>query len=97
MIELAAGVIVTPNRDDTAVLVTLTARELNSTATIVAGGREQQNLHLLRQGGADELTDDTTLVAIVRDGVRLPPEAVERSLVRPGDRLVVVRETSAGQ
>lgn len=47
--------------------------------------------------GADELTDDTTLVAIVRDGVRLPPEAVERSLVRPGDRLVVVRETSAGQ
>lgn len=57
MIELAAGVIVTPNRDDTAVLITLTARELNSTATIVAGGREQQNLHLLRQGGADEVID----------------------------------------
>ena len=36
MIDRAEGVIVTPNRDDTAVLVTLTARELNPTATIVA-------------------------------------------------------------
>lgn len=137
MIERADGVIVTPNRDDTAVLVTLTARELNPTATIVAGGREQENLHLLSQGGADEVIDSTaavgrmlgfamespravgvlddlidagsglelvecgvddldngsTLVAIVRDGQRLPPGEVSTAHVRPGDRLVVVRET----
>jgi voltage-gated potassium channel len=137
MIDRASGVIVAPNRDDTAVLVTLTARELNPTATIVAGGREQENLHLLSQGGADEVIDATaavgrmlgfamespravgvlddlidagsglelvecgvdeldhssTLVAIVRDGQRLPPGEVTLDHVRPGDRLIVVRES----
>ncbi|MGI9595033.1 MAG: potassium channel family protein, partial [Acidimicrobiales bacterium] len=61
-IERARAVIVTPNRDDTAVLITLTARELNPRAHIVAGGREQENLHLLRQGGADEVIDATAAV-----------------------------------
>lgn len=58
----ARAVIVTPNRDDTAVLITLTARELNSDVHIVASGREQENLHLLRQGGADEVIDTTATV-----------------------------------
>ncbi|MFT7597516.1 MAG: voltage-gated potassium channel [Acidimicrobiales bacterium] len=137
MIERAEGVIVAPNRDDTAVLITLTARELNPTATIVAGGREQENLHLLQQGGADQVIDATaavgrllglameapgavrafddmidagsglelvecgpedfdnggTLVAIERDGKRLPPKQVSRDQIRPGDRLVIVRES----
>ncbi len=58
----ARAVIVAPNRDDTAVLVTLTARELNETAHIVAGAREQENMHLLRQGGANEVIDATAAV-----------------------------------
>lgn len=58
-IESARTVIIVPNRDDTSVLVTLTARELNPTVHIVAGGREQENLHLLRQGGANEVIDAT--------------------------------------
>lgn len=139
MIERAEGVIVAPNRDDTAVLITLTARELSSTATIVAGGREQENLHLLQQGGADRVIDSTaavgrmlglameapgavralndmidagsglelvecapedfdnggTLVAIERDGKRLPPKQVSRDEIRPGDRLVIVRESQS--
>ncbi len=61
-IKQAKAVIVTPNRDDTAVLITLTARELNPAVHIVAGGREQENLHLLRQGGADEVIDATAAV-----------------------------------
>ncbi|MEM7273624.1 MAG: potassium channel family protein [Actinomycetota bacterium] len=61
-IDRAKAVIVAPNRDDTAVLVTLTARELNPEVHIVAGGREQENLHLLRQGGADEVIDATAAV-----------------------------------
>ena len=61
-IDRAKAVIVTPNRDDTAVLITLTARELNSTVHIVASGREQENLHLLRQGGANEVIDATAAV-----------------------------------
>lgn len=58
-ISEARAVIVAPNRDDTAVLVTLTVRELNPTAHIVAAGKEQENLHLLRQGGANEVIDAT--------------------------------------
>lgn len=61
-IEKARAVIVAPNRDDTAVLITLTVRELNPTTHIVTGGREQENLHLLRQGGADEVIDATAAV-----------------------------------
>jgi len=48
----AHSIIVAVNRDDTAVLVTLTARELNPQATIVAAVREEENVHLLRQSGA---------------------------------------------
>ena len=51
-IEHARSIIVAVNRDDTAVLVTLTARELNPKATIVAAVREEENVHLLRQSGA---------------------------------------------
>lgn len=49
----ASALIVAPDRDDTAVLITLTARELNSEVTIVAAVREEENAHLLHQGGAD--------------------------------------------
>ncbi len=142
-VDLARAVVVTPNRDDTAVLITLTVRERNPTAHIVAGGRQQENLHLLRHGGADEVIDATasvgrmlglatqapeavkvlhdiidaasgielaetapatragrpvvppgaTLVAVVRDGVRLPPEQVDPAALSADDRLVVLRET----
>lgn len=51
-VEDARSIIVAVNRDDTAVLVTLTARELNPRATIVAAVREEENVHLLRQSGA---------------------------------------------
>ena len=49
----ARAVIVTTHRDDTATLVTLTARELNPAAVIVAAVRESENAHLLRQSGAN--------------------------------------------
>jgi voltage-gated potassium channel len=49
----ATAVVVAVDRDDAAVLIALTARELNSTATIVAAVREEENVHLLHQSGAD--------------------------------------------
>ncbi len=58
----AKSVIVTPNRDDTAVLITLTARELNPGAHIVATARVQENLHLLEQSGANSVIDTTSAV-----------------------------------
>ncbi len=145
-VDQARSVVVAPNRDDTAVLITLTVREMNADAHIVAGGREQQNLHLLRQGGANEVIDATaavgrmlglgtyapgavrvlddlldagqgielvevapepsnggaltpagsTLVAVVRDGVRLSPAEVSEGTLRADDRLVVLRESPTG-
>ncbi len=52
-IATARSVIVAVDRDDTAILITLTARELSESATIVAAVREEENVHLLHQGGAD--------------------------------------------
>ena len=51
----AAAVVVATNSDDTAVLVTLTARELAPNAKIVATVRESDNKHLLKQSGADSV------------------------------------------
>jgi voltage-gated potassium channel len=51
----AAAVVVAADRDDTAVLVTLTARELNPSATVVASAREQENVHALKHSGADSV------------------------------------------
>lgn len=48
----ARSIVVAVDRDDSAVLATLTARELNPTATIVAAVREEENVHLLVQSGA---------------------------------------------
>lgn len=54
-VQQASAVVVAANRDDTAVLVTLTAREINSKARISAAVREAENTHLLRQSGADSV------------------------------------------
>ena len=49
----AQRVIVAADRDDTSVLVTLTARRLAPDAMIAAAAREEQNIAVLRQSGAD--------------------------------------------
>lgn len=51
----ASALIVGPERDDTAVLITLTARELNPHLCIVAAVREEENVHLLHQSGANSV------------------------------------------
>jgi voltage-gated potassium channel len=54
-VERASEVVVASARDDTAVLITLTARQLNPTAGIQASVRESENVPLLRQSGADHV------------------------------------------
>ncbi|WP_280239384.1 potassium channel family protein [Nocardia abscessus] len=54
-VQNSESVVVATNRDDTAVLVTLTARELNKTAKIVVAIREAENTHLVRQSGANSV------------------------------------------
>lgn len=48
----ARRIVVAADHDDTAVLVVLTVRRLNSHASIVASARESQNIAVLRQSGA---------------------------------------------
>ncbi|WP_018017687.1 potassium channel family protein [Corynebacterium capitovis] len=54
-INRARSVVVAPSSDDTAVLVTLSVRELAPGAMIVASVRESENQHLLMQSGADSV------------------------------------------
>ncbi|MBD0734575.1 Ion channel protein [Streptomyces sp. CBMA29] len=51
--QVAKEIVIAAQRDDTAVLVTLTARQLNKRAHIVASVREEENAPLLRQSGAN--------------------------------------------
>ena len=74
------------NRDDAAVLITLTVRQLNPSVPITTSVREEENANLLRQSGADMVittsatsgrllglsTDAPRVVAVVED---LVPEA----------------------
>jgi len=52
-VERARAVIVAANRDDAAVLITLTVRHLNPSVPITTSVREEENANLLRQSGAD--------------------------------------------
>jgi len=91
-IDRARAVVVTPNRDDTSVLVTLTARELNPEATIVAGVREEENLHLLRQSGADSVIHSADAVGRLL-GLATTSQGVAHvldDLLMPGSGLDVI-------
>jgi voltage-gated potassium channel len=99
-VDRAKQVIVATDRDDSAVLVTLTARKLNSVATIVAAVREAENVELLEQSGADSVitsseaagrllgvsTINPTLATVLED-LLLPGSGLELA-----ERSVVSRE-----
>jgi voltage-gated potassium channel len=54
-VQHASSIIIATSRDDTAVLVTLTAREIAPSVKIVTSVREAENQHLLKQSGADSV------------------------------------------
>lgn len=58
----AAQVIITTNRDDSNVLATLTVRQLNPEVWIVAAVREQDNVSLMRQSGANSVITSSDAV-----------------------------------
>ncbi|MFP5416323.1 MAG: potassium channel family protein [Actinomycetes bacterium] len=58
----AKHIVVTVNRDDTAILATLTARQLNPHAHLVVSVREAANVSLLRQSGADGVVTSSDAV-----------------------------------
>ncbi|MDQ3644639.1 MAG: potassium channel family protein [Actinomycetota bacterium] len=99
-IRKARAVVVAPDRDDTAVLITLTARELNSDVTIVSAVREAENAHLLRQSGADSVITSSSaagrLLGLATDTPRLVQ--VLEDLLSVGEGLdLIEREPTADE
>jgi voltage-gated potassium channel len=72
----AKAVVVSAGSDDTATLVTLTARELNPTATIVAAVNETENAHLLVQSGATAVITSAEAAGHLLGLATVQPEAV---------------------
>jgi voltage-gated potassium channel len=69
-VAAARAVLVCVSRDDTAVLVTLTARSTNGKARIVAAIRDEENLSLARKAGADEVISPGKLAGfLIADAV----------------------------
>lgn len=73
----ASAIIVATNRDDTAVLVTLTARELSPSIRIVAAVRESENVHLLRQSGANSVVVSAETAGRLLGAATTSPNVVE--------------------
>ncbi len=61
-VEQASQVIITTDRDDSNVLSTLTVRQLNPDAYIVASVREHENASLMRQSGANSVITSSDAV-----------------------------------
>ncbi|MFT4287623.1 potassium channel family protein [Nocardioides sp.] len=61
-VDRADQVIITTDRDDTNVLTTLTVRQLNPDAWIVASAREQENAPLMKQSGASSVITSSDAV-----------------------------------
>jgi voltage-gated potassium channel len=96
-IGTAAQVVIAVNRDDTAVLVTLTARQLNPSATIVAAVREDENRQLLRQSGADHVvvSSDAAGQMLAMTTVRPAAGMVISDLLERGRGLDLVERPAA--
>lgn len=77
MVAVASAVIVTCNRDDTATLITLTARELNPAATIVSAVKDSENAHLLRESGARSVVISSESAGRLLGMATVQPYAVE--------------------
>ncbi|MFH8981289.1 potassium channel family protein [Streptomyces varsoviensis] len=91
-IEKARQIIIATQRDDTAVLVTLTARQLNRAANIVAAVREEENAPLLRQSGADSVITSASAAGRLLGLSVLSPSAgtVMEDLIQQGSGLDIV-------
>ncbi len=85
----AKQIVIATQRDDTAVLVTLTARQLNARLKIVVAVREEENAHLLRQSGADSVITSASAAGRLLGLSVLSPNAssVMEDLIQQGSGL----------
>ncbi|MFF0745070.1 potassium channel family protein [Streptomyces sp. NPDC004111] len=91
-LQRARQIVIATQRDDTAVLVTLTARQLNRGAKIVAAVREEENAPLLRQSGADAVITSASAAGRLLGLSVLSPSAgtVMEDLIQQGSGLDLI-------
>jgi voltage-gated potassium channel len=98
----ASSIVVATGRDDTAALVTLTAREVAPHATIVASIREAENQHLLQQSGANSVVVSSETAGRLLGIATTTPSIVEMidDLLRPAEGFAIaerdVEKTEVG-
>nr|WP_229856614.1 potassium channel family protein [Nocardioides flavus (ex Wang et al. 2016)] len=90
-VDKATHVIITTDRDDSNVLVTLTVRQLNPDAWIVAAVREHENVPLMRQSGANSVITSSDAVGRLLGLSSMSPElgSVMEDLMTYGEGLEV--------
>jgi voltage-gated potassium channel len=90
-VESAVQVIITTDRDDSNVLATLTVRQLNPDAWIVVSVREQENVSLMKQSGANSVITSSDAVGRLLGLSSLSPSlgSVMEDLLTYGDGLEV--------
>ncbi|AXG82627.1 potassium channel family protein [Streptomyces paludis] len=91
-LQRARQIVIATQRDDTAVLVALTARQLNRAAKIVAAVREEENAPLLRQSGADAVITSASAAGRLLGLSVLSPSAgtVMEDLIHQGSGLDLI-------
>lgn len=87
--DRARQIVIATQRDDTAVLVTLTARQMNKGLNIVAAVREEENVPLLRQSGADSVVTSSGAAGRLLGLSLISPSAgqVMEDLIQQGEGL----------
>lgn len=90
----ARMIVVATDRDDTAVLCTLTARQLAPRARIAAAVREGENAPLLRQSGADTVVTSAEMTGNLLGASMLSPQvgAVVTDLLDYGRGMDIVEQ-----
>lgn len=95
--QRARAIVVAPNLDDTAVLVTLCCREIAPEAFIVASVRESENRHLLEQSGADSVVVSSETAGRMLGLATVSPTVVEmmEDLLSPDDGISIAERPVA--
>lgn len=93
----AKHIVITVNRDDTAILATLTARQLNPHAHLVVSVRQSENVSLLRQSGADGVVTSSDAVGRLVGLSAVSPDlgATMEDLLSYGDGLDIAQRLVA--
>lgn len=95
-VDRARGVIVAVDRDDTAVLATLTVRLLNQNARLVAAAKQEENSRILKEGGASVVvTSDEATGRLLGLAIESPHQAeMIEDLLSVGEGVDLVERTA---